>query len=82
MYANGQGVPKDQAEALKLYRLASAKGYALAQYNLGVSYALGHGLHKDETTAAKWYRKAAEQGFSDAQNNLGFVCQRPRRASG
>ena len=30
MYANGQGVPKDDAEAMKWYRLAADQGYAAA----------------------------------------------------
>ena len=35
MYANGIGVPKNEEEALKWYRLAADQGYASAQFNLG-----------------------------------------------
>ena len=35
MYADGQGVPKDDAQAVKWYRLAADQGYAMAQVNLG-----------------------------------------------
>ena len=38
MYDEGRGVPKDDKEALKWYRLAANKGFAAAQYNLGSMY--------------------------------------------
>ena len=41
MYANGQGVPQDYAEAVKWYRLAADQGDADAQSYLGVMYAKG-----------------------------------------
>jgi TPR repeat protein len=37
MYANGEGVPKDDVEAVKWYRKSAEQGYALAQFNLGVT---------------------------------------------
>ena len=39
MYANGEGVLKDEAEAVRWYRLAADQGDAAAQFNLGVMYA-------------------------------------------
>ena len=38
-YANGVGVAKDEAEAVKWYRKAAEQNHAQAQYNLGVCYA-------------------------------------------
>ena len=35
MYAKGQGVPQDYAEAVKWFRKAADQGDASAQYNLG-----------------------------------------------
>ena len=35
MYDNDHGVPEDDKEALKWYRLAAEQGHAKAQYNLG-----------------------------------------------
>ena len=32
MYANGEGVPQDDAEAVKWSRLAAEQGYASAQF--------------------------------------------------
>ena len=71
MYANGRGVLKDDAEAVRWYRLAAEQGYADAQFNLGVKYDFGEGVPKDGAEAVEWYRLAAEQGYADAQFNLG-----------
>jgi TPR repeat protein len=38
MYDKGEGVPEDDKEAMKWYRLAAEQGYASAQSNLGVMY--------------------------------------------
>ena len=48
MYANGEGVLKDEAEAVRWYRMAANQGNASAQYNLGAMYANGRGVLKDE----------------------------------
>ena len=44
MYANGEGVPEDDAEAVHWYRKAAKQGYADAQYNLGLMYDYGEGV--------------------------------------
>ena len=41
MYANGEGVPEDDAEAVRWYRLAADQGLADAQYNLGLRHDRG-----------------------------------------
>ena len=73
MYYNGQGVPKDYAQALRWYRLAAEQGDAYAQYNLGDMYGNGQGVPKDYAQAMRWYRLAAEQGDAAAQYNLGVM---------
>ena len=72
-YYNGDGVPADDAEAVRWYRLAAEQGLAEAQYNLGVYYANGRGVPEDDVEAARWFRLAAEQGNAIAQNHLGFM---------
>ena len=62
MHADGRGVLKDEAEAVRWYRLAAEQGYAIAQHNLGVMYDKGEGVLKDDAEAVRWYRLAAEQG--------------------
>jgi TPR repeat protein len=44
MYAHGQGLPQDYAEAVKWYRKAADQGYEPAQELLGVAYANGQGV--------------------------------------
>ncbi len=70
-YAIGEGVPEDDAEAVRWYRLAAEQGYADAQVILGEVYANGEGVPEDDVEAVRWYRLAAEQGFAPAQFNLG-----------
>ena len=65
MYAQGQGVPQDDAEGIKWYRLAAEQGDAGVQYYLALMYALGHSVPQDYAKEAKWYRLAAEQGNAE-----------------
>jgi FOG: TPR repeat, SEL1 subfamily len=69
----GEGMLKDDKEAVKWYRKAAEQGYTNAQYNLGVMYANGEGVLEDDKEAVRWYRKAAEAGNIEAQNNLGIM---------
>ena len=73
MYADGEGVPEDDAEAARWYRLAADQGLAGAQRNLGLMYANGRGVPEDDAEAVRWYRLAADQGLADAQHNLGVM---------
>jgi TPR repeat protein len=73
MYANGQGVAKNDLEAGQWYRRAADQGHAAAQYSLGKMYANGRGVAKDDAEAVAWYRKAADQGYAAAQNSLGWM---------
>ena len=70
MYENGEGVEKNQAEAVKWYRKAAEQGLEGAQCNLGIMYENGYGITKDLDEAVKWYRKAAEQGNAEAKKRL------------
>ncbi len=62
MYAKGQRIVQDYAEAAKWYRKAAEQGYAPAQCKLGTMYVQGHGVTRDYAEAVKWYRKAGDQG--------------------
>ena len=64
MYANGQGVPQDYAEAVKWWRKAAEQNHESSQVCLGLCYADGKGVEKDFVEAVKWYREAAEQNGS------------------
>ena len=73
MYADGIGVPRDDAAAVTWYRKAAEQGDAAAQMNLGKIYAQGQGVDRDDTEALKWFRQAAEQGDAGAQHHLGLM---------
>ena len=73
MYANGEGVEQDDAEAVKWYRCAVEQGNTNAYASLGWMYDNGLGVVQDYTEAVKWYHRAAEQGHAVAQNNLGVM---------
>jgi len=73
MYAEGQGVAKDNAQAVTWYQMAAEQGFLIAQKKLGGMYYLGEGVPQDYAAALKWYRMAAESGDSEVQNNLGAI---------
>jgi TPR repeat protein len=67
MYANGEGVPKDDAEAVKWFRKAAEQGDAKAQFNLGVMYAEGRGVPRNDVAAYAWMNLAAAGGHKEAK---------------
>ncbi len=71
VYVGGQGVPQDEKEAVKWFRLAGEQGLVEAQAMLAGIYATGKGVPQDETEAVKWLRLAAAKGDAGSQNNLG-----------
>jgi hypothetical protein len=73
MYDTGEGVPQDDAEAVRWYRRAADQGHADAQFNLGFMYINGRGVPQDDAKAFRWYRLAADQGDATAQYNLGLM---------
>ena len=66
MYANGEGVLKDEAEAVRWYRLAAESGEAIAQAILGQMYVLGRGVRKDFGLAHMWLNIASANGEEGA----------------
>jgi TPR repeat protein len=71
MSSNGQGVPRDDAEALRWYSGAAGKGDARAQYALAFAYGNGEGVQQDHEKALSWLHKAAERGSAEAEYMLG-----------
>jgi TPR repeat protein len=72
-YHEGQGVPRDDTEALKWICKAAEQNDAWAQNNLGLMYSEGRGVPRDYAKAVEWYRKASEQNLPLAQMNLGSM---------
>lgn len=63
MYAQGQGVRQDDAQAVQWYRQAAEQGYAQAQSNLGVMYYNGQGVRQNYKIAKEWFGKACDNGL-------------------
>ena len=79
MYANGEGVPEDDVEAVRWYRLAAEQGDADAQSNLGLMYDHGEGVPEDDVLAYMWWNLAAAQGNANAQGNKDIIEKRMTR---
>ena len=70
MYAEGNGVPKNDTTAVSWYKKAADKGLAEAQASLGLMYRQGRGVAQNDKKALTWFEKAAKQGEAVAQFNL------------
>ncbi len=66
LYLSGEGVPKDDREALKWFRKAAEQGESEAQFVLGEIYAGGYGLPKDDVLAYLWFSLAASNSREES----------------
>ena len=66
MYANGEGLPQDYAEAFKWTRKAAEQGYAEAQFKLALCYGVGEGVPQDYFSTYVWSNLAASSGEEKA----------------
>ena len=71
-YYYGRGVKKDEAEAVRLYRLAADANHAGAQVSLGNCLLRGIGCERNPDEAVAWLSRAAGQGNLGAMNDLAF----------
>ena len=76
MFANGQGVPQNDAEAMKWYRLAANQGNARAQNDLGVMFATGQGVPQNYEQAHMWFNLAGAEGKPDGNRNRDGVAEK------
>jgi len=72
-YAEGHGVPLDNAKAADWLGRAARKGVVVAQFRLGTLYEKGKGVTKDLGTARSLYEQAAEKGNAKAMHNLAVL---------
>ena len=70
------GVEKNDVKAMHWFEMAADKGYADAQYNLGMMYKNGQGVKQSDDNAMQLFKKAANQGHANAQYNLGVMYSR------
>jgi localization factor PodJL len=72
-YANGDGVPVSDAEAIRWLQKAAEAGEPLAQYRLGAFFEKGRGVDADQNQALQWYGEAAKNGNRKAMHALGVA---------
>ena len=88
MYADGEGVPQDDAEAVRWWRQAADRGHVRAQFYLGMMYGKGRGVKQDYVQAHKWLNLSAsrfsrtERKWRDkalqARNKVASLMTRPQ----
>ena len=61
---------EDYKTSYQLMLPLAKKGFAQAQYNLGVMYEKGKGVKQNHRKAKKWFSLAADQGLIQAQTTL------------
>lgn len=71
--AEGRGMTRDPALAVKVFEQIAASGFAPAQYKLGSLYEKGVGVTRDLAQAKLWYGRAAELGNARAMHNLAVI---------
>ncbi len=75
IYATGEGVPRNDVEALSWLTRAAASGHADAQYNLGLMYKDGRGAARNFVEAYKWLSLSAARGNPNAEVRLDTVAR-------
>jgi TPR repeat protein len=73
VFLTGDGVRKDDAEAVKWLRKAADQDNPVAERYLAEMYFKGRGVPADNAAAAKWLRLAAEQGDAQSEHNLAVL---------
>jgi TPR repeat protein len=63
LYARGEGVAQNYAEAAMWYQRSAKQGYVPAQVKIGMIYAEARGLPRDLANAYKWLSVAATFGI-------------------
>ena len=71
LYFNGEGVEKNDEEAIRYYKLSADQGNANAQCYLGFCYGNGEGIDRNDEEAFKYFKLSANQGYARAQYCLG-----------
>jgi TPR repeat protein len=67
MYANGQNLPKDDAQAVSWFRQAADQGHATAHWFLAHAYFTGQGVPQDYVEAHQWHNLAASRASAENQ---------------
>lgn len=72
-YRKGEGVPRDIAEAVRLYKLAAEQGNGASAYRLAEIYRTGKVGDRNMAEAIAWYRRGAELDHDKSKIELGLL---------
>ena len=76
MYDTGEGVPKDDKEAVTWYRRAAEQGDVFAQNNLGFMYEYGEGVIQNYVIAHMWFNISSLKGHKKSKQNYEIIEQK------
>jgi len=76
MHEWGNGVPKDNNQAIKWYRLSAELSHRDAQNNLGAMYSKGEGAEQSFVDALKWFVISAGNDSEAGRKNIDIVEKR------
>ena len=77
-FATGDGVTRDDAEAVLWFRRSALQGSPYGQTSLGAMYFHGRGVTQDDDEAVRWYRLGFEGGATVAAFNLALMYEKGR----
>jgi uncharacterized protein len=72
-YVTGDGVGRDDSQALKWFRKAADQDNPIGERYLAEMYFKGRGVPADNAEAAKWLRLAADQDDAQSEHNLAVM---------
>lgn len=72
-YAEGDGVIRNNKEAIRWFEKAALHGQVEAQYHYGLALLNGRGVLQDYKEAFHWIEQSAQRGYSHAQFQLGEI---------
>ena len=70
MHEHGEGVAKDNGQALQWYRLAAEQGHPLACDKVAHFYDAGLVVEEDKREAVRWFTRALLGGLAQAEHDL------------
>ena len=73
IYLTGDGVAKDNAEAMTWFRKAADQNNPIAERYVAEMYFKGRGVDVDNMEAAKWLRMSADQDDAQSEYNLAVL---------
>ena len=76
MHEWGDGVPQNNAEAIRWYRRSAELSHKDAQNNLGAMYSKGEGAEQNFVEALKWFILSGGNGSEGGKKNIGIVEKR------